>query len=105
MRQVVSADKTCPCPLSEEDLEKPQRCGLLLIWPDRDMVRVAPKPGANGRPALFSAEDDHKTVRATVFLTTACQFGLMVKLLFGLPFRQIKPRSATGSGPPGAAAG
>ncbi len=51
-----------------------KRRGSLLIWLDKEMVRLAPKVGRNGRPPVFS--------------DAAIQFCLMVKDLFGLPLRQ-----------------
>lgn len=41
------------------------------------MMWLAPRAGRNGRPAVFS--------------DAAIQFCLMVKVLFGLPLRQIEP--------------
>ncbi|WP_301538892.1 IS5 family transposase [Pseudogemmobacter hezensis] len=60
-----------------------KRRGSLLVWLDKDMTWLAPKAGGNGRPAVFS--------------DVAIQFCLMVKVLFGLPLRQIEPGSAIGS--------
>ncbi|MFV0294418.1 MAG: transposase, partial [Paracoccus sp. (in: a-proteobacteria)] len=54
-----------------------RRRGPLLIWPDKERVWLAPKAGRNGRPPLFS--------------DAAIQFCLMVKVLFGLPLRQLEP--------------
>ena len=50
------------------------RPGSLSIWLDRDMVWLAQRGGANGRPPVFS--------------DAALQFCLMVKVLFGAPLRQ-----------------
>ncbi len=63
--------------------------GSLLIWLDKEMVWLAPKDGREGHPLVFSA--------------SAIQFCLMVKVLFGLPLRQIEPGSAAGSRNPGEA--
>ena len=54
-----------------------KRRGSLLIWRDKDMVWLAPKAGRMGRQPVFS--------------DAAIQFCLMVKVLFGLPLRQIEP--------------
>ncbi|SIT19291.1 Transposase DDE domain-containing protein [Paracoccus saliphilus] len=54
-----------------------KRRGSLLIWLDKDMAWHAPEAGLPGRPPVFS--------------DAAVQFCLMVKVLFGLPLRQIEP--------------
>lgn len=60
-----------------------KRRGSLMIWLDKDMTWLAPKAGGNGRPPVFS--------------DASVQFCLMVKVLFGLPLRQIEPCCAIGS--------
>lgn len=57
--------------------------GSLLIWLDKELVWLAPKDGRERHPLVFSS--------------AAIQFCLMVKVLFGLPLRQIEPCCATGS--------
>lgn len=51
--------------------------GSLLFWLDKEMVWLALKDGREGHPLVFT--------------DAAIQFCLMVKVLFGLPLRQIEP--------------
>lgn len=54
--------------------EVPRRRGLLLIWLDKDMARLADRVVRPGRPPVFS--------------DAATPFCLMAKVLFGLPLRE-----------------
>ena len=51
--------------------------GSVLIWLDKGMAWMAIREGRPGRPPVSS--------------DAAIQFCLMVKVLFGLPLRQIEP--------------
>lgn len=52
------------------------------------MAWYTEKSGKRRRPETFSEEEDRKTVRGTVFPTSAIQTCLTFKVLFGLPLRQ-----------------
>ena len=64
-----------PCPPLYDQLEILEQRGSLLFWLDRDMGWLAPKAVKPGRPPIFSDAD--------------IQFCLMIKVLFGLPLRQM----------------